>query len=268
MLENTDYLQGIIEKAFSEDNFSKEIIDALEKVLKMLSQGNLRIAEKKTDKWIVNQWIKKAILMSFKIRKTNVINNCGFDKFNYKFSNWDEKDFLSLGARVIPGAIVREGAYIGKNVVLMPCFINIGAFVDDNTMIDTWATIGSCAQIGKNCHIAGGVGIGGVLEPPNAQPVIIEDDCFIGGRVQIVEGMIIKKGSVIATGISLSASTPIIDVNTGNIYYNEVPPYSVIVPGSRNYKDGFNINCALIIKKVDENTRKKTEINDILRTEC
>lgn len=239
-------------------------------VIGLIDSGSLRIAEKKNGSWQVNQWAKKAILLYFKFFQNAKINSFNsstwYDKIESKFDNWTERDFAKNLIRAVPGSFVRKGSYIGKNCVLMPSFINIGAYVDDGTLVDTWATIGSCAQIGKNCHISGGTGIGGVLEPLQADPVIIEDNCFIGARSEIAEGVIIKEGSVISMGVFLGKSTRIYDRETKKITYGEVPPYSVVVPGTLpSEKDGVSLYAAIIVKKVDKQTRDKTSINNLLR---
>lgn len=274
-------LDSIIERAFekrAEINLSTqgEIRDAVNQTLALLDLGQIRICQKIDDVWQVNQWIKKAILLSFKLNdnflsKQAVIDGNAltyFDKVPLKFSNWSEADFRQAGFRAVAGAVVRHSAFIAKNVVLLPSFVNLGAYVDEGTMIDTWATIGSCAQIGKNCHISGGAGIGGVLEPLQANPVIIEDDCFIGARSEIAEGVLIEKGSVISMGVYIGASTKIIDRETGEIFYGRVPAYSVVVPGNIASNKGdknVSLYAAVIVKKVDEKTRSKTSINELLR---
>jgi 2,3,4,5-tetrahydropyridine-2,6-dicarboxylate N-succinyltransferase len=228
----------------------------------------LRICQKEGGKWQVNGWAKKAVLLSFRLNENTVIYPQNhFDKVHLKCANWTEQDFVNAGFRAVPGSIVREGSYVGKNVVLMPSFVNIGAYVDDGTMIDGWATVGSCAQIGKNCHISGGAGIGGVLEPLQANPVIIEDNCFIGARSEIAEGVIVEEGAVISMGVYIGASTKIIDRATGEIFYGRVPAYSVVVPGNVADKNNPNLSlyAAVIVKKVDEKTRSKTSINELLR---
>ncbi len=241
-------------------------------VIDDLDKGKERVCIKHEGNWIVNEWTKKAILLSFLVHENEQFSAGPFqwfDKVRPKFSeDWTEEDFIKEKLRLVPGSYVRKGAYIGKNTVIMPSFINLGAYIDDNSLIDTWATIGSCAQIGKNCHISGGVGIGGVLEPLQANPVIIEDNCFIGARSEIAEGVIIKEGSVISMGVFIGASTKIVDRETGEIIYGQVPPYSVIVPGTLPNQDPTkpSLYCAVIIKKVDEKTRAKTSINEILRT--
>lgn len=240
-------------------------------ILQDIDQGHLRVAEKKEMKWMVNEWVKKAILLSFKFNQSKVQNTDSsfkyYDKVPLKFENYDEQCFKDLGARVVPGAVVRYGAYIAKNVVLMPSYVNIGAYIDEGTLIDTWATVGSCAQIGKNCHISGGVGIGGVLEPIQASPIIIEDNVFIGARSEIAEGVKVEEGAVIAMGVYLGASTKIYDRQTQEVTYGRVPKYSVVVPGSLPTADGkAHTYAAIIVKKVDEKTRSKTALNELLRT--
>ncbi len=277
----TNNISQITENAFekrAEINLATqgEVRDAVNQTLALLDCGEIRICEKKNEVWQVNQWIKKAILLSFRLNDnflTKSVVESGnasnyFDKVPLKFSNWREEDFRKAGFRAIPGAVVRYSAFIAKNVVLLPSFVNLGAYVDEGSMIDTWATVGSCAQIGKNCHISGGAGIGGVLEPLQANPVIIEDDCFIGARSEIAEGVIVEKGSVISMGVYIGSSTKIIDRETGEIFYGRVPAYSVVVPGNiASAKGDKNISlyAAVIVKKVDEKTRSKTSINELLR---
>ena len=253
---------------------SGPIRDAIENTLNQLDNGSIRVCEKKDDEWKVNQWIKKAILLSFRINNNKVFKGpyaSWYDKVDSKTVNWNEQDHIKAGFRYVPNAVVRKSAFIAKGVVLMPCFINLGAYVDEGTMIDTWSTVGSCAQIGKNCHISGGAGIGGVLEPLQANPVIIEDNCFIGARSEVAEGVIIEKGSVLSMGVFIGASTKIIDRTTGEIHMGKVPPYSVVVPGSLpgkllpNGSTGPSLYCVVIVKHVDEKTRSKTSINDLLR---
>jgi 2,3,4,5-tetrahydropyridine-2-carboxylate N-succinyltransferase len=274
-------MKTIIENAFekrAEINFttSGEIRDAVNETLRLLDCGEIRICEKKDNIWQVNQWIKKAILLSFRLNdnylsKQQTVSGDAlsyFDKVPLKFANWTDADFRKAGFRVLPGAVVRYSAFIAKNAVLLPSFVNVGAYVDEATMVDTWATVGSCAQIGKNCHISGGAGIGGVLEPLQANPVIIEDDCFIGARSEIAEGVIVEKGSVISMGVYIGASTKIIDRESGEIFYGRVPAYSVVVPGNIASSKGdknISLYAAVIVKKVDEKTRSKTSINDLLR---
>ena len=252
---------------------SKKAIKCINDTIDLVDSGKIRVAEKKKNSWVVNQWIKKAILLSFKINDEKTIiggpdKSFWWDKVPSKFINWRKKDFKKAGFRVVPNAIVRKGTHIQNNAVLMPSFINIGAYVGSGTMIDTWATVGSCAQIGKNCHISGGAGIGGVLEPLQASPVIIEDNCFIGARSEIAEGVIVEEGSVISMGVFVGASTKIINRATGKVSYGRIPKFSVVVPGSVKSKKSSNVNlyCAVIVKTVDEKTRSKTSINDLLRS--
>jgi 2,3,4,5-tetrahydropyridine-2-carboxylate N-succinyltransferase len=245
--------------------------DVVEEALSGLDSGRLRVAEKFQGEWHVHQWLKKAVLLSFRLNDTAMIAGAPggaswWDKVESKFSGWTAQQFREAGFRAVPGAIARRSAYIAKGVVLMPSFVNVGAYVGENTMVDTWATIGSCAQIGKNCHISGGTGIGGVLEPLQAAPVIIEDDCFIGVRSEVAEGVIVGEGSVISMGVFLGQSTKIIDRATGEIHYGRVPPYSVVVSGSLPYgPDRPSQYCAVIVKRVDARTRSKTSINELLR---
>ncbi|MBM3548032.1 MAG: 2,3,4,5-tetrahydropyridine-2,6-dicarboxylate N-succinyltransferase [Alphaproteobacteria bacterium] len=249
--------------------------DAVETALDGLDTGNMRVAEKGPGGWVVNQWLKKAVLLSFRLND-NVIIPGGpegpwFDKVPSKFKGWDEARFKKAGFRAVPNCVVRKSAYVAPGVVLMPSFVNVGAYVDSGTMVDTWATVGSCAQIGKNCHLSGGVGIGGVLEPLQANPVIIEDNCFIGARSEVVEGVVVETGSVIAMGVFITQSTKIIDRNTGEIFVGRVPAYSVVVSGNLPGKplpDGTptpSLYCAVIVKRVDERVRAKTSINELLR---
>ncbi len=259
-----------------------DIRNAVNDVMARLDAGHLRVAEKQGDDWIVHQWIKKAVLLSFRLNPMELLahgayaakdfdneekHSFWYDKVPSKFIGWDEKRFHESGFRAVPGAIVRHSAYIAKDVVLMPSFVNVGAYVGEGTMVDTWVTIGSCAQIGKHCHISGGVGIGGVLEPLQANPVVIEDNCFIGARSEVAEGVIIEEGSVISMGVFLGASTKIINRETGEITYGRVPAYSVVVPGTLPGKtpDSPSLYCAVIVKRVDEKTRSKTGINELLR---
>ncbi|MEC9458983.1 MAG: 2,3,4,5-tetrahydropyridine-2,6-dicarboxylate N-succinyltransferase [Pseudomonadota bacterium] len=268
----------IIDNAFEniEDigpNSDSKIINLVEKIVQRLDDGSLRVANLEENNWKVNEYAKKAILLYFRIKEMKLIeggsnNSRWWDKIDSKFSSWDENNFKNSGFRAVPGSIVRYGSFVGKGCVLMPSFINIGAYVDESTMVDTWATIGSCAQIGKNCHISGGAGIGGVLEPLQASPVIIEDNCFIGARSEVAEGVIVRNGSVISMGVFLTASTPIFDRQSGKTLYGEVPEYSVIVPGSmpsKNVSSDAMLSCAVIVKTVDEKTRSKTSINELLR---
>ena len=244
--------------------------DAIEATLTALDQGTLRVAEPRGADWHVNQWAKKAVLLSFRLNDMSVIGGGNgqatwWDKVPSKFDGWGENQWRAAGFRAVPGSIVRRSAFIGRNVVLMPSFVNVGAFVDEGSMVDGWATVGSCAQIGKNVHLSGGVGIGGVLEPMQAGPTIIEDDCFIGARSEVVEGCIIRKGSVLGMGVFIGKSTKIVDRETGAVIYGEVPPGSVVVAGSMPSKGGINLYCAVIVKKVDAQTRSKTSINELLR---
>jgi len=254
-------------------NFAEaaDIKAAVKAALGKLDAGELRVAEKKSGGWVVNQWVKKAILLSFRINPLRVYGEDAalrwYDKVDPKFLGWDAGQFKTAGFRAVPGCFVRHSAYIAKDVVLMPSFVNVGAYVGEGTMVDTWATIGSCAQIGKKCHISGGTGIGGVLEPLQAGPVIIEDNCFIGARSEIAEGVIVEEGAVISMGVFIGASTKIIDRETGEIIYGRVPAYSVVVPGAIPGKtpDAPSLYAAVIVKKVDEKTRSKTSINELLR---
>ncbi|HEY4265694.1 MAG TPA: 2,3,4,5-tetrahydropyridine-2,6-dicarboxylate N-succinyltransferase [Micropepsaceae bacterium] len=244
--------------------------DAVEAALEGLDSGRLRVAGKTGGEWRVHQWLKKAVLLSFRLNDMSPIEGAAggaswWDKVDSKFKGWGENRFREAGFRAVPGAIVRRSAYIAKNVVLMPSFVNVGAHVGEATMIDTWATVGSCAQIGKHCHISGGTGIGGVLEPLQAGPVIIEDNCFIGARSEVAEGVIVGEGSVLAMGVFLGASTKIINRNNGDVHYGKVPPYSVVVPGCLPSAAGPALYCAVIVKQVDERTRAKTSINELLR---
>jgi 2,3,4,5-tetrahydropyridine-2-carboxylate N-succinyltransferase len=245
--------------------------DAVEESLDGLDSGRLRVAEKHAGEWHVHQWLKKAVLLSFRLNDMQVMAGgpAGahwWDKVESKFATWGEAQFREAGFRAVPGALVRRSAFIGKGVVLMPCFVNVGARVGENTMIDTWATVGSCAQVGRNCHISGGAGIGGVLEPLQAGPVIIEDDCFIGARSEVAEGVIVDEGSVLSMGVFISQSTKIVDRATGEICYGRVPPFSVVVPGMLPHApDRPALSCAVIVKRVDARTRAKTSINELLR---
>jgi 2,3,4,5-tetrahydropyridine-2-carboxylate N-succinyltransferase len=251
--------------------------DAVETALDLLDRGAARVAERQSDgTWRVNQWLKKAVLLSFRLNDMTVIpggpgKSVWWDKVASKFDGWTDARFREAGFRAVPNCVVRRSAYIAPGVVLMPSFVNLGAYVDQGTMIDTWATVGSCAQIGKNCHISGGTGIGGVLEPLQAGPVIIEDNCFVGARSEVAEGVILREGSVLSMGVFLGASTKIIDRETGDIFQGEVPAYSVVVPGTmpgRPMPDGLagpGLSCAVIVKRVDERTRSKTSINELLR---
>ena len=242
---------------------------AVSAVIAQLDAGNLRVAEKINGEWITHQWIKKAVLLSFRLEDNQVLDGGPmryFDKVPTKFANYDAEKFARGGFRVVPPATARRGCFIGKNVVLMPSYVNIGAYVGEGTMVDTWATVGSCAQIGKNVHLSGGVGIGGVLEPLQANPTIIEDNCFIGARSEVVEGVIVGEGSVISMGVYIGQSTKIYDRETGTVSYGRIPPGSVVVSGNLPAKDGsHSLYCAVIVKKVDAQTRSKTSINDLLR---
>ncbi len=270
-------LEKIINIAWNDkENISshtdKEIKDAILQTLDLLGNGLLRVAEpSENNSWIVNQWAKKAVLLSFRLKDMNLQsggpqNSSWWDKVDNKFLNWTKVEWEKAGFRAVPNCIVRNSAYIAPGVVLMPSFVNLGAYVDEGSMVDTWATVGSCAQIGKNVHLSGGVGIGGVLEPMQASPTIIEDDCFIGARSEVVEGCIVRKGAVIGMGVFIGKSTKIVVRETNEIIYGEIPPYSVVVPGSLPSKDGGpNLYCAVIVKQVDEKTRSKTSINDLLR---
>ena len=256
-----------------------EVRDAVETALDLLDSGQERVAEPiagSNSGWQVNQWLKKAVLLSFRLNDMELINNSAGDgswgdKVPSKFSGWTEKEFSAAGFRAVPNCVVRRSAFIAPGAVLMPSFVNLGAYVDEGTMVDTWSTVGSCAQIGKNCHLSGGVGIGGVLEPLQADPVVIEDNCFIGARSEVVEGVIVETGSVLSMGVFISASTKIIDRSTGEIHIGRVPAYSVVVPGTLPGKDlpdgspGPSLYCAVIVKTVDEQTRSKTSVNDLLR---
>ena len=254
-----------------------EVRDAVESALELLDKGEARVAERAADgKWSVNQWLKKAVLLSFRLNDMSVIPGgpgqaSWWDKVPSKFDGWGENRFREAAFRAVPGAIVRRSAFIARNVVLMPSFVNLGAYVDEATMVDTWSTVGSCAQIGANVHLSGGVGIGGVLEPLQAGPVIIEDDCFIGARSEVAEGVVVRKGAVLSMGVFLGASTKIVDRETGEVFVGEVPEYAVVVPGAlpgkpmKNGQIGPSTACAVIVKRVDEKTRSKTGINELLR---
>lgn len=274
-------LKSLIEKAWNnreEIDFTTagEVREAVDATLTKIDNGELRVAEKNAEDWHVNQWAKKAILLSFRLNDMMLIkggpsigsDTSWFDKVPSKFEGWDEERFRQAQFRAVPGSLVRRGSYIGKDVVLMPSFVNLGAYVDDGTMVDTWATIGSCAQIGKNCHISGGAGIGGVLEPLQANPVIIEDNCFIGARSEIAEGVIVGEGSVISMGVYIGASTKIYHRDSGEILQGKIPPYSVVVPGVLPAKDPSrpSLYAAIIVKQVDAKTRSKTSTNELLRS--
>ncbi len=268
-------LQATIEEAFEQRagitpaNASAAVREAVNTVIDKLDRGEVRVAEKIGDDWVTHQWIKKAVLLSFRLEDNAVIQGGGtryFDKVPSKYGEYDQARFAAEGVRVVPPAMARRGAFVAKNVVLMPSYVNIGAYVDEGTMVDTWATVGSCAQIGRNVHLSGGVGIGGVLEPLQANPTIIEDDCFVGARSEIVEGVVIGAGSVISMGVFISQSTRIYNRDTGEIIFGKVPPGSVVVAGSLPSPDGkFSLNCAVIVKQVDARTRAKTSINELLR---
>ena len=269
-------LQGTIERAWDERDgigaeTKGEVRLAVDRALALLDSGEARIAEKVEGDWTVHQWLKKAVLLSFRLNPMELIPggpgaSHWWDKVPSKFAGWSEAEYKAAAFRAVPGAIVRRGAYIAPGAVLMPSFVNIGARVGEGTMVDTWATVGSCAQIGKNVHISGGAGIGGVLEPLQAGPVIIEDDCFIGARSEVAEGVVVEQGAVLSMGVFLGASTKIVDRATGEIMYGRVPAYSVVVPGALPGKDGGpGLACAVIVKRVDERTRSKTSINELLR---
>jgi len=292
---NTDDLQATIDAAWDErDGLSPTtggaVRDAVEMALDALDRGALRVAEKRNGLWVTHQWLKKAVLLSFRLYDMAPIPGGGrfgrlvspegsdgeaeaawFDKVPSKFAGWDDAAFRAAGFRAVPTCVVRRSAYIAPGVVLMPSFVNVGAYVDRGTMIDTWATVGSCAQIGKNCHISGGAGIGGVLEPIQAGPVIIEDNCFIGARAEVAEGVVVEEGAVLSMGVYLGASTKIVDRATGEVHYGRVPAYSVVVPGTLpgkplpNGEPGPGLYCAVIVKRVDERTRSRTSINELLR---
>ena len=250
---------------------SGEQRDAIEDTLNALDSGRLRVAERHEDgQWHVNQWVKKSVLLGFRIKDMEIQDGgpqgAGWwDKVDSKFKGWDDEQWRAAGFRAVPNCVVRKSAFIAPGVVLMPSFVNLGAFVDEGTMVDTWATVGSCAQIGKNVHLSGGVGIGGVLEPMQAGPTIIEDNCFIGARSEVVEGCIVREGSVLGMGVYIGQSAKIVDRETGDVICGEVPPYSVVVSGSMPSKNGINLYCAVIVKRVDEKTRSKTGINELLR---
>jgi 2,3,4,5-tetrahydropyridine-2-carboxylate N-succinyltransferase len=271
-----NHLQKVIEKAWETRtewdmrSAPGKTRDAVEHAVQLLDDGGVRVAEKDPDgTWVTQEWLKKAVLLFFKLHDNQVISGGStnyFDKVPQKFANWGEQMFRKAGMRVVPPATVRKGAYIAPKVVLMPSYVNIGAWVDEGTMVDTWATVGSCAQIGKNVHLSGGVGIGGVLEPLQATPTIIEDNCFIGARSEVVEGVVVREGSVLSMGVYIGKSTRIFNRETGETHYGEVPPYSVVVPGSMpGNSGGPNLYCAVIVKQVDEKTRSGTGITELLR---
>ena len=269
-------LQKVIERAWerrtelSPTRADSEVRAAVDECLAGIDLGLLRVAEPRDGKWVVNQWLKQAVLLSFRINDNTVVEagyTKFFDKVPQKFAQFDAEQFKRSGVRVVPGGVVRRGAYVAPDVVLMPSFVNIGAYVDQGTMVDTWVTVGSCAQIGKRVHLSGGVGIGGVLEPLQAAPTIIEDDCFIGARSEVVEGVVVERGSVLGMGVYIGQSTRIYDRETGEIHYGRVPAGSVVVAGNLPSKDGkYSLYCAVIVKKVDEKTRSKTSLNELLRT--
>lgn len=278
----TSDLQAAVEAAWDDRDAigldtQGEARDAVENALDLLDRGEARVAEKSGTEWIVNEWLKKAVLLSFRLNDMTMIaggpgdNTAWWDKVPSKFAGWGEADFRDAGFRAVPNCVVRHSAYVAPGVVLMPSFVNLGAYVDSGTMIDTWATVGSCAQIGKNVHLSGGAGIGGVLEPLQAGPVIIEDNCFIGARSEVAEGVIVEQGAVLSMGVYIGASTKIIDRETGDVTVGRVPAYAVVVPGTlpgRPLPDGSpgpNLYCAVIVKRVDEQTRSKTSINELLR---
>ncbi|MDX6751371.1 2,3,4,5-tetrahydropyridine-2,6-dicarboxylate N-succinyltransferase [Geminicoccaceae bacterium 1502E] len=274
-------LKDVIERAFdARDGISAEtggeVRDAVEAALEGLDRGELRVAEKIDGQWIVHQWLKKAVLLSFRLYDMTPISGgpggaSWWDKVPSKLAGWGNDRFREAGFRAVPGCVVRRSAYVAPGVVLMPSFVNLGAYVDSGTMVDTWATIGSCAQIGKNCHISGGAGIGGVLEPLQANPVVIEDNCFVGARSEVAEGVIVEEGSVLSMGVYLGASTKIVDRTTGEVHQGRVPAYSVVVPGTMPGKPlpdgrpGPGLYCAVIVKRVDAQTRSKTSVNELLR---
>ena len=274
-MENKE-LENLIETSWnSRDEINERTVgkikEAVEQTLNLLGDGSLRVAEKTVSgEWVVNQWTKKAVLLSFRLREMELQkggpqDSTWWDKVDSKFKGWGETEWRQRNFRAVPNTVVRASAFIGENVVLMPSFVNLGAYVDSGTMVDTWATVGSCAQIGKNVHLSGGVGIGGVLEPMQASPTIIEDNCFIGARSEIVEGCIVREGAVVGMGVFIGKSTKIYNRDTGETTYGEIPPYSVVVSGSIPSKGGVNLYCAVIVKQVDEKTRSKTSINDLLR---
>ena len=269
-------LEPLIEAAFERRaeitpaTVDRDLYRAVSQVLHELNTGKIRVAEKREGAWVTNQWVKKAVLLYFRAHDNKVMQVEGrdgwFDKVPIRFLTWSDAQFRESGFRVVPPATVRSGAFIGRNVVLMPSYVNIGAYVDEGTMVDTWATVGSCAQIGKHVHLSGGVGIGGVLEPLQANPTIIEDNCFIGARSEVVEGVVVEANSVISMGVYIGQSTKIYDRSTGEILYGRVPSGSVVVPGSLPSADGrYSLSCAVIVKRVDADTRAKTSINELLR---
>jgi len=276
MTQTTQQLQGIIENAWenranlSPKSAPKEIADAVEHVIAELNNGHLRVATREgVGRWTVHQWIKKAVLLSFRLKDNEIMRagDLGFyDKVPTKFAHLTPEEMAATGVRVVPGAVARRGSYVAKNAILMPSFVNIGAYVDEGTMVDTWATVGSCAQIGKGVHLSGGVGIGGVLEPVQAGPTIIEDNCFIGARSEVVEGVVVEENSVLSMGVFIGQSTPIYDRATGEVTYGRVPAGSVVISGTLPKEGGkYNLYAAVIVKRVDAGTRAKTSLNDLLR---
>ncbi len=271
----TSKLESIIDQAWENraninpKNADATVRDAVDQVLAQLDAGTLRVAQKQGGQWITHQWIKKAVLLSFRLQDNALMPGGStnyFDKVPTKFGGYSQQEFAAGGFRVVPPAVARRGAYIGKNVVMMPSYVNIGAYVDEGTMVDTWATVGSCAQIGKNVHLSGGVGIGGVLEPLQANPTIIEDNCFVGARSEVVEGVVVEENSVLSMGVFIGASTKILDRDSGQILYGRVPAGSVVVPGTLPSSDGkYGLYCVVIVKRVDAKTRAKTSINELLR---
>jgi 2,3,4,5-tetrahydropyridine-2-carboxylate N-succinyltransferase len=269
-------LESLIDAAFelrkelTPGNVPKDLSVALSEIVDGLNHGHLRVAEKIDGTWVTHQWLKKAVLLYFRAHDNRVIDGgetTYFDKVPMRFAGYSDADFRQAGVRVVPHAVARTGSFIGKNVIMMPSYVNIGAYVDEGTMVDTWVTVGSCAQVGKNVHLSGGVGLGGVLEPLQANPTIIEDGCFIGARSEVVEGVIVEANSVLAMGVYISQSTKIYDRATGEILYGRVPSGSVVVPGSLPSPDGkYSLSCAVIVKRVDAQTRAKTSINELLRT--
>ena len=275
-MANAEILARIVDNAWeARDGIGPhtkgEVRDAVETALAGLDAGEFRVAEKFRGEWHVHQWLKKAVLLSFRLNDMKLIEGAAgdaswWDKVDSKFAGWDTGRFRAAGFRAVPGAMVRKGAFVARNAILMPSFVNIGGYVDEGTMVDTWSTVGSCAQIGKNVHLSGGVGIGGVLEPLQANPTIIEDDCFIGARSEVAEGVIVRQGAVLSMGVYLGASTKIIDRASGEVFKGEVPPYAVVVPGTLPGKDGGpGLYCAVIVKRVDAQTRSKTSVNELLR---
>ncbi|MCY4289470.1 MAG: 2,3,4,5-tetrahydropyridine-2,6-dicarboxylate N-succinyltransferase [Aestuariivita sp.] len=273
---STEQLQTTIETAWDQretitSNTHGAVREAIEETLEALDNGSLRVAEKSQDgDWVVNQWAKKAVLLGFRLHDMELHSggaqaSSWWDKIDSKFRGWDKNQWQAAGFRAVPNCVVRKSAFIGRGVVLMPSFVNLGAYIDEGTMVDTWATVGSCAQIGKGVHLSGGVGIGGVLEPMQAGPTIIEDNCFIGARSEVVEGVIVREGSVLGMGVFIGQSTKIVDRETAEVTYGEVPPYSVVVAGSLPSKNEIQLYCAVIVKRVDARTRAKTAINNLLR---